>query len=370
MAHVANEYGISGSFLTRVCNDLDIPRPPRGYVISLSHNKRKKVTRPSLPSNFAYDLLDEYEARDKNESFSFDPFNFSQPVPDPPTFKETIDEFRERIVSKLPVFQLVKNLNKPHPYTQRLIFKNDEDRKKYKIKSYGNEPIFDGKDGELAVRAYDTLFNAWTKLGYKIQMRGQKHFQFTVQFNNSSQPFKWLIKKPFKYLHTSETKEKTHYGFLWTYESWEYERTEKYEKYFDITDDLIQKLILDSIIKWETNYRESIIRKYEWNVDSRENALKDAAEKIRREQEREERERVKLINKRNELMLDAITRVSYSNQIRELVAILDAKSNSGEKIEGFEKWKRWALHQAQFADPRLMSSIHASEWIKKFNLKN
>jgi hypothetical protein len=119
-----------------------------------------------------------------------------------------------------------------------------------------------------------------------------------------------------------------------------------------------------------TNYRESIIRKYEWNVDSRENALKDAAEKIRREQEREERERVKLINKRNELMLDAITRVSYSNQIRELVAILDAKSNSGEKIEGFEKWKRWALHQAQFADPRLMSSNHASEWIKKFNLKN
>ena len=29
--HVAKEYGISGSMLARICTELNVPRPPRGY---------------------------------------------------------------------------------------------------------------------------------------------------------------------------------------------------------------------------------------------------------------------------------------------------------------------------------------------------
>jgi len=370
MSHVAKEYGFSGSFLTRVCDDLDIPRPPRGFTSNMSDKNRSRVVRPPLPSNFAYDLLDEYDERDKNESFKFDPLDFSQPVPDPPTLKESIEDFQERIVSKLPVIRLIKNLNNPHPNTYRLIKENDERRKEYKKNGYGDEPIFDGKDGELALRAYDTLFKAWTKLGYKMQMSGRTHFQFTLLFNKMSRPFKWLIKKPFKYLNTSNSIAKTHYGFLWTYDTWDYERTQRYKKYFDITDELIQELIVDSVVFWERKHREWIVSQYEWNVHSRDRALKEAAEKVRKEAERKERERKELIEKRDELMLDALARMTYSDQIRDLVEKLESKSNLGKtKIVGFEKWKRWALYQAQYADPREMSIKHAGDWIKKFKLK-
>jgi hypothetical protein len=46
--HVAKEYGISGSMLARICTQLKIPRPPRGYWARPA-NARKGM-KPPLPS--------------------------------------------------------------------------------------------------------------------------------------------------------------------------------------------------------------------------------------------------------------------------------------------------------------------------------
>jgi len=56
MTTVAARYGVSSSFLARVCTRLNVPRPPRGYWAKLQVGRAPK--KPNLPSPRAGDLLD------------------------------------------------------------------------------------------------------------------------------------------------------------------------------------------------------------------------------------------------------------------------------------------------------------------------
>jgi len=48
MIAVAARYHVSSSFLARVCERLNVPRPPRGYWAKLAVGK--KCPRPALPA--------------------------------------------------------------------------------------------------------------------------------------------------------------------------------------------------------------------------------------------------------------------------------------------------------------------------------
>ncbi len=56
MTTVASRYGVSSSFLVRVCSELNVPRPQRGYWAKLAHGKG--VERPALPESRPGDLLE------------------------------------------------------------------------------------------------------------------------------------------------------------------------------------------------------------------------------------------------------------------------------------------------------------------------
>jgi len=53
MIHVAKCFGISDVMLGKICRDLNVPRPPRGYWASLkanSNSKRERFVKPQLPN--------------------------------------------------------------------------------------------------------------------------------------------------------------------------------------------------------------------------------------------------------------------------------------------------------------------------------
>jgi hypothetical protein len=56
MTAVAARYGVSSSFLARVCMRLNVPRPQRGYWAQLQVGRAPK--KPTLPSPRTGDLLD------------------------------------------------------------------------------------------------------------------------------------------------------------------------------------------------------------------------------------------------------------------------------------------------------------------------
>ena len=56
MTTVAARYRVSSSFLARVCEDLRVPRPARGYWAKLAFGKASPV--PALPDPEAGDALE------------------------------------------------------------------------------------------------------------------------------------------------------------------------------------------------------------------------------------------------------------------------------------------------------------------------
>lgn len=53
---VAARYGVSSTYLVRVCKALNVPRPPRGYWAKLEFGKAPK--RPILPPGRPGDITD------------------------------------------------------------------------------------------------------------------------------------------------------------------------------------------------------------------------------------------------------------------------------------------------------------------------
>lgn len=48
MLRVAERYGVSSSFMARVCTSMNVPRPPRGHWAKLEHGKSQVPRYPCL----------------------------------------------------------------------------------------------------------------------------------------------------------------------------------------------------------------------------------------------------------------------------------------------------------------------------------
>jgi hypothetical protein len=93
---------------------------------------------------------------------------------------------------------------------------------------------------------------------------------------------------------------------------------------------------------------------YQWRVQ-RKAQLEEEERKRKLEAERAQRERQKRIEQEriNRLLSDAAS-FQQAREIREYVeAIRISLAGDGSSIEEFEKWRQWALAQADRIDPAL-----------------
>lgn len=75
---IADRFNVSSSYMARVCSQLDVPRPPRGYWAKLAAGK--KVKQPPLPPPQPGTPLE----WSKGQEYS----NFHRPLPKPPSFSQ------------------------------------------------------------------------------------------------------------------------------------------------------------------------------------------------------------------------------------------------------------------------------------------
>ena len=111
MTKASKQLGISDVMLGKLCRQRNVPRPSRGYwQAQSSEKKRHKFVKPALPNlpepndDFYQYLLQEQARRNEPRPDEFDPNDLSVPVPPPPEeFKESINEFKQRLELHLPV---------------------------------------------------------------------------------------------------------------------------------------------------------------------------------------------------------------------------------------------------------------------------
>jgi hypothetical protein len=82
-----------------------------------------------------------------------------------------------------------------------------------------------------------------------------------------------------------------------------------------------------------------------------------------------EQANVQLIEVRTKLLRQAIERMQYADQIRNLInAVKDNAIAQGDARE-LDHWAAWAFEQADAIDPRAQSLEDTDTWISQFKLE-
>ena len=377
MTHLALELGISDVMIGKLCKQLDVPRPPRGYWMGLTSEKKKhKWVKPPLtiiqPTSLTFQQVVErhYNERYRQESRSFDWENVDAQIPSPPSeYSEPVSDHANNLLQHLPNLAAFETYKDLHSVTQKLIIA-DEQRKTKNFYFPWDKPIFKDDAGKKLLQSLNGFVWTIEALGGTVSTRGRVHIttQYSLLGTHSEfvfnvfdpNPYDWRALRPKKTsqneLSICFTKGSSNWGSV--------QRGGKRPE--EINSDYVAGLVKEILFKNEDDFRKSIFREYEYCIDSRERLIKRTEQK-RLLKLKKERERIAALNARREAELfDAVERMRKADAIRLLVERFQSKQTMRNKpVEGFEKWSRWALQFADEIDPINMSSKHLQSWISK-----
>lgn len=381
--HAAKQFGISGSMLGRICEQRNVPRPPRGYWANLQATSVKKIgrfTKPPLPNlpepnqNFNSLMRREYADREAARTDDFDPQDLNDPIkPPPPPPTESIKDFEQRIEAIFPELPAPETIKTRHPIVQTL-FDFDLTLAALKRRGGWDSPNYQDEKGKMCLEWLNVLIHSFEVLGFEVILRGRKHFSFQLNFLGHHKQFVFFINEQNPTLVQRKYHKKTQsmtYCFRWDQETEKYAKGRTYYEFETMNPQAIKQIVMDVVRKDENDYRSRVVSHYEWKVDRRkyeielrQSQLQEAAEKKRKALEQ-------LLANRETLMSSAVEGMNHADQIRELIEIMQAKSQASQKpIKDFDRWVRWATHHANTLDPRYMSVQGFEAWVAKFKLKH
>jgi len=383
MMHAAKQFGISGVMLGRICAERNVPRPPRGYWANLQATSLKKIGRfvkpplPNLPEpdqSFNSLIRNEYRERDALRTDDFDPEDLGDPIkppPAPPT--ETMDEFRKRIEAIFPELPEPESITARHPIVQKLM---DYDVTVAALRRRGSldSPNYQGETGKMALEWLNVLLHSFEFLGFDALVRGKKYFTFQLNFLGHHKGFVFFISEthlpPVQRKALKKTMSKT-YCFRWDQDTDKYAKGDNYYEFKTITAECIKQIVMDVVMYDEQQYRNHIVSSYEWNVERRQHEIERREHAIQLAAEKRRKAHELLLQSREDMMTDAVANMNHADQIRDLIEIMQTKSQSSKRpVKNLSRWVRWATHHANMIDPRHMSVQGFEAWIGKFKLKH
>ncbi len=384
MTHAAKRFDISDVMLGRICEDRHVPRPPRGYWANLQSKspRKQQFVKPPLPElpepdiGFSRYISMEYKQREAARTDIFDPKDFNDPVRDPPPpFLESMDDFRKRIEAALPDLVEPEKIKVLHPVVQKVL---DYDltlvaRSKRDIYFY-DRPQYQDETGKMRLGLLNAFIMTFEALGFNVKSTGRKHFHFYVSILGYHKEFHVFIKEydpsAFERKKLGKVKRKT-YCFSWTREYEVISAGDMFYEFEKFNLAAIKQVIMDFVMKGEKEYRDWVVRRYQYNIEARKRAIEQREFEIKRAAEKKRKALENLLASREKLMSEAVAEMNHADKIRELIVAMRAKAKSAKRpVRGVKGWVGWATHHANVMDPRHMSLDSFEAWASKFKLKH
>jgi hypothetical protein len=378
MTHAAKELGVSDVMLGKMCAQQDIPRPSRGYWESLASGKNKhKYTKPPLPekpadtATFNDFLLAEFDSMTNRQSPHFDWKDLDSALPDAPEeLEESCAETALRLCQNMPDLPEFSSYQSLHRVAQRY---RDLETENARIE--GDLRSLRFLKTTEARRLLETLNGfAWSmdSLGMKVTLTGRKRLNTFFKFFGNDFEFSLYCRSVAADSGSNGATCATKMPCLrYSLEEYRWSATPKggTREIQDFSAKDIRAILVTLLTAAEQKRRESIQDSYNYAVSARRRLIKEIEGK-RLAAIESERERLRQLEAyRNHELSKASLRIAEAERIRNLVASLDSQlKTKGTEIDGFEDWKRWALHQANMIDPRCISAEHFEQWIGSFQL--
>jgi hypothetical protein len=162
---LAEEFGISGRGLGKICSRFEIPVPPRGYWAKLAAGKRvTRIPLPTAKSDVPSEIL-------------------IQPSPEGPAaaLPEQVRAEVAAVLENRDQIQVPETLRSPHPIVERWLEQKRERRKVDQLSGRRSEPPLDATE-RRKLRIFSAIFSEIEKLGRTVkETRGEVYFEIGAQ---------------------------------------------------------------------------------------------------------------------------------------------------------------------------------------------
>jgi len=124
-SQIAKQFQISDVRLGKLCRDMNVPAPPRGFWASTAaRRKKRKFVKPPLTYTVA-ERIEEDHAAVRALLPDFDPKVLDQPIPPPPAMPASAEQAMERyslLVEQVPTPKVSRGL---HAITHKFLAEDE-----------------------------------------------------------------------------------------------------------------------------------------------------------------------------------------------------------------------------------------------------
>lgn len=359
MRTLAKQFSISDVALKKTCARAHIPTPDRGYWAKREAGKpTEQIQLPPRPPG----MDDEINVGGGNIWYrSWTREEILGPIPPAPEFEETIETVRKRISLTIGKVTVPRGNHVWHLAIDRLLMEDEKRRQKQLASAYPfywDAPLFDTPEARRCLRILNSLFLATAKLEGKPTIRGREARDIHITFHQQTvgltlEPLKARTARgsDAKNGTTPDRLRLTIQGKSGPQEArkfWTDDETYKIES-------SITEISVEVALAAELQHREGSMRQHLWLIE-RKAQVEEEDRKSRAEAERLERERQQRLEQaRIDRLLKDASAFQQAVEIRNYVAVLSSQvqKNGNADITQLERWRTWALAQADRIDPSL-----------------
>lgn len=361
---LAPTFGISDVGLKKVCARANIPTPDRGYWAKLAAGKR--VVQAKLPPRDP-GMSEIISVTRPDHWGRYDPeAELAEPIPEPPTFVEPIEEVEARVVKRVGKVVRCRDLATPCPMVRKLLERDEERREKQRRSRYPSsldDPLFDSPFEQRRLRVLNAIGLALPRVGGKLVSTGKEARTLYIHVGDQNmeialdhpraKPNRWnewsTRSGPVDLL---KLELKPHYTEGIPKLVWMDDENGKLE-------DQLTEIVIAFGVAGETYYRQSLIahhaRLLERRAENEAEVVKRRAEAERLARER----RLKAEKERRERLFAQARNWRTACDVRGFVGdVLGTQSTPGVELLG---WAEWARAEADALDPALNGSLTAAD---------
>jgi hypothetical protein len=341
---VAKKLGPSDNGLRKHCVKAFIRLPPQGHWNKVQAGQKVKTTplpaRPPGVSNTISIGQWDYRLHEKR---------LMEIEPTPPIFDESIEVLRERISRNIGTVVVSKALSPPHAAFRRQV----EDDARRAAESSWHTQIFNSPLEKRRLRILQGLFYGLSRLDCSVDVRGREVRDIHVTVGHQHIKIEIDRVRSRRRPHDDKTPDRFKFsiiGHRGERMSW----TDTDEKPLETQ---LTAIATEIIMAGELQYREHQVWLYDDAVRRREQVKQEA---IRRQAELEKAEReriVKLEAARLKRLTDSAENYHRAHAIRAFVSSVIEATVDKSDPEHVQRWKEWALLQADKIDPIATGTI-------------
>lgn len=344
MRDVAKKLGLSDNGLRKHCVKAFVPLPPQGHWNRVKEGQTVKTNPlPARPPGIS-------------NTISIGPWDYQlhqkrliEEDPTPPVFDEAIETLRGRVSRNLGQVLASKSLSPPHAAFRRQV----EDDARRSTESSWHTPIFNSPVEKRRLRILQGLFFGLSRLDCSVEVRGREARDIHVTVGHQHVKIEVDRVQSRRRSNDDKAPERIKFsiaGHRGERMSW----TDTDERPLEMQ---LNSIATEIIVAGELQYREHQIWLYEDRVDTRERLKQDAT---RREAELENAERdrvIALAAARIKRLTDSAESHRRAAVIRTfVVSVIEASADKADP-ERVQRWKVWALSQADKIDPIATGTI-------------